>query len=673
MRYLNLFISALASCSIIVSCQKETPLPDTPPEPTVQQQEEEVVVFTATTDAHITKTELSDNGDDTYSVLWSSSDQIFINNCTLSIVTEDLPAGYGPGETKAQFTGTEPSPLGSSPLYKAFYPASLCSNMSVYNLPTEQEYVAGNVKEFPMYAESDTPALSFQNLCGIIRIGLKGDTRSISSIALSDASPSSPKGMSGRFTVVGGKAVISSGTAGTSLVCDTPVALNTDTFTYFWITVPAASYGKLRIVINASDGYSWTVTSKNAITVERSMITPIELSSPKFKNDKVQIYYTTTDGEKISKYDVGASATVFGTGLVVDAHSYTGGVGTITLSGTVTTIGNNAFQNCTTLSSIEIPSTVTAINSGAFWGCSALTSVDLPSGLTFIGPSAFRNTGLTDLPSGLKDGMAIREHAFRGTQLTSIVFPDELTSLGTTYASIFADCASLTSVDLNKITVIPNYCFDGCSALTTIDLSEVTSIREGAFRETALSSASLPLITDVPAAAFSGCTSLISINLPLVETIGNQAFNGCSSLTSVSLPAATTIRDQAFYSNSELTSVYLPLVQTITANAFRYCPKLTSVNLPSIVSLSGSSFANCTTLATVDLGENLSAIQGGAFSTDPALTSIIIRATSVPSLTGASQLFNLGDPTIYVRSELIDSYKAATNWSAYSERFAAIP
>jgi len=645
------------------SCQKETQTPGTSPD--------NAVVFTATTDAPVSKTELSDNGDDTYTVLWSSSDQIYINSRTLSIVTEDLPVGYGPGETKAQFTGTEPPPLGSSPLYKAFYPASLCTNMSVYNLPTEQEYVVGGVKEFPMYAESDTPALSFRNLCGIIRIGLKGDTRSISSIALSDAASSSPKAMSGRFTVSDGKAIISSGTAGTSLVCDTPVALDNDTFTYFWITVPAATYGKLRIVINASDGYSWTVTSKNAITVERSMITPIELSSPNFRNDKIQIFYTTTDGEKLNKYDVGASATVFGTGLVVDAHSYTDGVGTITLSGTVTTIGNNAFQNCTTLSSIDIPSTVTTITSQAFRGCTALTSVDLPNGLVTIGPSAFRDTGLTDLPGGLKDGITIREHAFRNTQLTTITFPYELTSLGTTYESIFADCTSLTSVVLNKITVIPNYCFDGCSALTTIDLSEVTSIREGAFRGTALSSASLPLIADVPAAAFSGCTSLTSINLPLVTIINNQAFNGCSSLTSVSLPAAITIRDQVFYSNSELTSVYLPLVQTITANAFRYCPKLTSVNLPSIVSLSGSSFSNCSTLATVVLGENLTTI-ANAFEKDQALTSITIQATSVPSLTNAT-LFSSGNPTIYVRSELLDSYKAATNWSTYSERFAAIP
>lgn len=50
---------------------------------------------------------------------------------------------------------------------------------------------------------------------------------------------------------------------------------------------------------------------------------------------------------------------------------------TVSLPGTVTSIGRNAFNSCTGLTSINIPASVTTMSDGAFWGCTALNSINI--------------------------------------------------------------------------------------------------------------------------------------------------------------------------------------------------------------------------------------------------------------------------------------------------------
>lgn len=853
MRHLRILFSALASCLVIASCQKETPGPDTTPNIVIQQPEDNIVVFTATTDAPITKTELSDNGDDTYTVVWKAGDAINVNGYNLTLQTSEQPSGYGSGETRGNFSGAiTPSAGGTSPKYKAYYPASIFGTPG--SLPVEQAYATDNIVAFPMYAESDTPSLSFHNLCGIIRIGLKGCTRSVASIALSDAD-ATPKPLSGPFIVSDNTAVITSGTNGTSLVCATPVSLSDDEFTYFHISVPAATYGKLRISITDSEGNVWALSAKNSITVERSMITPINLSSPKFVNPAAKITYTTTDGNILSVFATGADASALGTGLTVESHTFSGGVGTIILSGDVTSIGNNAFinqatlltitipetvtsigtsafsgatkmtacnfpsslttigsqafqgcgafdpkgqlehitsygglsfnntalsgdlvigesvtrvdnyafkntkitsvtvehtpatfgnyifqdcnllktatfeeavnipqytfagcssltevvfesscgtiggrafwncsslttisaltsvtsvgerafagtgftslpsglnrsgisfgqylfegsalasadisawtavpaycfQNCASLSSVTLGSSLTTINNFAFFGCSSLETITLPASVTQIHQRAFQNSGLTTLPSGLRDGITLGNYVFSGTRLTVVSLPDELTSLGSSNYT-FSDCTALTEFHPNKVTAIREGCFSGCSSLRIFDFDDITSIGVSSFGNTAFGSISLPLITTIPGSAFIGCTSLSSVSLPYVQTLESQAFRGCTSLTDVSLP--------------------------------------------SIVSMANQCFGSCTSLATVDIGESVTSIAYNPFHGVSSITSLTVRATSVPTLGGILCVSATFNGTIYVPAESLEDYKAAANWSTYSEKFAAIP
>lgn len=110
----------------------------------------------------------------------------------------------------------------------------------------------------------------------------------------------------------------------------------------------------------------------------------------------------------------------------------------------VTTIGEYAFSNCTSLTSVTIPDSVTSIDNSAFTNCISLTSVTIPDSVTSIGNGAFQDC----------------------YNLTSITIPDNVTSIG---SDAFGYCVSLTSVTIgNSVTTIGGGAFEYCRNLTTI-------------------------------------------------------------------------------------------------------------------------------------------------------------------------------------------------------------
>ena len=128
-------------------------------------------------------------------------------------------------------------------------------------------------------------------------------------------------------------------------------------------------------------------------------------------------------------------------------------------------IGNRAFYDCDSLTSVTIPNSVTSIGNSAFSGCSSLTSTTILDSVTSIGDYAFLNcTSLACVTLG-NSVTNIGDSAFSEcSSLTSITIPDSVTSIG---SGAFAGCTSLTSITIpNSVTSLGFYAFEGCPSLT---------------------------------------------------------------------------------------------------------------------------------------------------------------------------------------------------------------
>ena len=332
----------------------------------------------------------------------------------------------------------------------------------------------------------------------------------------------------------------------------------------------------------------------------------------------------------------------------------------------VTSIGNGAFKDCTSLISITIPDSVTSICNYAFSGCKSLTSITIPGSVTKISYNVFNGcTSLTAInvatenqnyvsmngvlynkdttvlicyPAGKKDKnykipdgvTSIGSFAFSGcASLTSVTIPDGVTSIGD---SAFGKCTSLTSITIpDGVTNIGASAFNNCSSLTSITIpNSVTKIRGYAFSGcTSLTSVTIPdSVTIISMSTFSDCTSLTSIMIPnSVTSIVYSAFYNCTSLTSITIPdSVTSIGDSAFYGCSSLTSITIPNgVMEIGWCAFADCSSLTSITIPnSVTEIGSSAFSGCSSLTSITIPNSVTEIGVYAFKGCTSLTSITI-------------------------------------------------
>ena len=184
-----------------------------------------------------------------------------------------------------------------------------------------------------------------------------------------------------------------------------------------------------------------------------------------------EIWYTSTDGNIVTPNNTSALPTIV-------SNTYSAGKGVIKCASDITSIGENAFFDCTNLTSIEIPNSVTSIGNQAFNYCNGLTSITIPNNVTSMGNYPFAYcSGLTNIV--VEDG----NPSYDSRENCNAI-------IETLYYSLVAGCRN---------TIIPNS------------------------------------IKDIQTDAFAGCYDLTSIEIPnSVTSIGPGAFNDCSSLSSIS-------------------------------------------------------------------------------------------------------------------------------------------
>ena len=308
----------------------------------------------------------------------------------------------------------------------------------------------------------------------------------------------------------------------------------------------------------------------------------------------------------------------------------------------VTSIGNDAFRGCGSLTSVSIPNSVTSIKWSAFSLCGNLVSVNISDIEAFCSIMFYSGDS-----NPLKNGGNLY---LNGEVITDLLIPNGVKTIGK-YA--FNGCSSLSTVTIpNSVTSIGGYAFSYCRNLSSIIIpNSVTSIESSVFRE---------------------CSNLSSITIPDgVTSIGENAFKTCTNLTSITIPnSLISIGKNAFYDCVNLTSITIPnSVTSIGNNAFCACFSLASVTIPNSVTFIGwGSFYYCINLTSVTIGSSVDLIHESAFSSCKALTDVYCFADNVPSTDDYVFTYSpIDKATLHVPASAIEAYKAAEPWKNFKD------
>ena len=351
----------------------------------------------------------------------------------------------------------------------------------------------------------------------------------------------------------------------------------------------------------------------------------------KYLGNEQNSYLVLWDGTAItsSSYTVNPDCKI----ICYDAFSGCDVLTSITLPEGLTSIGEQAFRDCTSLTTIDLDqcTSLTSIGSSAFDGCSNLTTVDL-----------YQCTSLT----------SIGEQAFRDCTNLITVDLDQCISLTSIGEQAFRDCTNLITVDLDQcisLTSIGNYAFQYCDGLTSITLPDS--------------------LTSIGGLAFTNCTSLTSITLPSsLRSIGNFAFQNCYALaevynySSLNLTIGSAGNDyvaqyaRVVYNLSDGEEKPATRIQTIDNMQYyvygddfiALAPTsrdITSINLDSqTIEINRGAFYNYYSLTSITLPSNLTSIGDRAFSGCSGLKEVIIDSedvyNSATSTSACGSLFN---------------------------------
>lgn len=351
----------------------------------------------------------------------------------------------------------------------------------------------------------------------------------------------------------------------------------------------------------------------------------------------------------------------------------------------VTTIGQDCFINCKSMTKLDIGDKVTSISSSLCANCSELTSLVCRA----TTPPSIGNNIILNAPKAYIFVPDASVDAYKAATNWS-TYADRIYPLSVYEAGGLENVVQFADPAVEAI-CLANYDTDGNGVIMKDEAEAVTMTQIGE--------------------KFRGNTEITSFDefelfTGVTGMLGMYSFNDCTALTSIKLPDGittisgnSTLAKGAFYQCTSLNSIKLPSsLVTIGANAFHKCPLTELTELPSNVEtieffafgyaqftsikinegctkIGKAAFQHCDKLTFIDLPSTIKSIGDTSFIYT-SLTTVICRATTPPSLvknafgaglgTVAQAPIAQGAGAIYVPDDAVEVYKAETNWSAYA-------
>lgn len=340
----------------------------------------------------------------------------------------------------------------------------------------------------------------------------------------------------------------------------------------------------------------------------------------------------------------------------------------------VKAVASNAFANYDNLISVRIDAVLNGLDKTVFAGCVALEEISVAgwSADAVVASDAFADTvygqsrnlivlggklivynnykadeekGITTVVTAadLEGITVIPAGIFAGKNVSEIYFADSVVAIE---AGAFENCASLTTVDFNKVLTIGDNAFSR-SGLVSATLTSVTYLGDGVFSgASSLESVIIPGEVNsgyLPVKTFMDCTSLVSVEMPEVENLSadengySYAFNNCVSLTDISFASSFAAIPGYAFSVTGVVSVDFSKmsVTNIGYGAFAGCASLENVvldyKIPAVAELAFSRCAENLTVKVVGTGGILagSVIEANVF---PNSTTFYIASGANPAV-----------------------------------------
>jgi len=325
----------------------------------------------------------------------------------------------------------------------------------------------------------------------------------------------------------------------------------------------------------------------------------------------------------------------------------------------ITAVGNEAFKDCSDITTLLLDDSISKIGDKAFQGCTGLNELTLPAYLTEIGANAFDGcSGLTAISMLTDKIVTVGEGAFDNSGDCLITVQPSMVAA---YQAAYPQYASrFGAAEGDFILYKYGYDADHPSSAMVMPAESYKSLSTLSLPRNIVKNEKRYYVEAIADEAFIDCANLTAVlcadgenYLLNVEKIGARAFKGCTSLSNANAMLGS---DSYGYSS---------MISEIGEEAFSGCTALTTVPTQGSAKIGNRAFSGCTSLGPIEFSNYCYLTFGdNVFDGCTGITQFVFN--NAEPCTISDHTFDGTDCPIYVLDAAVDAYKDA--WPQYASR-----